>query len=87
MWKRNRFRPCLRSHGGWQLDRQTSDPRDVAVVAQRKQHGVRSVGFGARYLNSYFISILITSVALNKSLGLSGLTYPVDNKFLFTELS
>lgn len=50
-------------------------------------NGVKSMGFGARYLNSYLISISISSVVLNKLLGLSVLVYLVDNKFLLTELS
>lgn len=59
----------------------------VALVAQMRQRGVKSVGFGARHLNSYPISMLISSVALNESLGLSILFYLVDNKFSLTELS
>lgn len=52
----------------------------VALVARMRQHGVKSTGSRPRYLDSHPIPMLVSSVALNKSLGLSILFYLVDNE-------
>lgn len=46
-----------------------------------KEHGVKNTGFGATYLNFDLISMLISSVASNKSLSLSVLFHLADNRF------
>lgn len=46
-----------------------------------KEHGVKNTGFGATHLNFDLISMLISSVASNKSLSLSVLFHLADNRF------